>query len=120
MTDDSKIIRNPTAPTAHELCTLTLEDILPLHLRRAAQRHHHAVATLARQAAIKAIKAKLRAEGTRLSEFAAREITMMAEDYLAQHRDQLTAEAKALIARSPYLARWRYPALPTNPCETLK
>jgi Resolvase, N terminal domain len=47
---------------------------------------------LARQAALKAVKQELRDLGRRLSRFTARDLKMMANDYLAQHREALIAE----------------------------
>ena len=40
----------------------------------------------------KVVKATIRAKGQRISDFSAREITLLAEDYLAQHRAELIAE----------------------------
>jgi hypothetical protein len=63
--------------------------------------------TLARQAARKAVKAELRAQGFKVQYFYARQISQMADDYLEQHSAELIAEAKARIERSPLFARWR-------------
>jgi len=64
----------------------------------------------------KVVKATIRAKGQRISDFSAREITLLAEDYLAQHRAELIAEAKHIVATSPYFERWR---LPPEPFEKL-
>ncbi len=40
---------------------------------------------------------QLRAKGLRLTQFSARDITLLAETHLAQHRDELLAEAKAIV-----------------------
>jgi DNA invertase Pin-like site-specific DNA recombinase len=61
------------------------------------------------QRAKKAVQANIRAKGQRLADFSAREITVLAEDYLAQHREQLRAEAEHAIATWPGFARWRLP-----------
>jgi uncharacterized protein YdiU (UPF0061 family) len=58
-----------------------------------------AVMTLARQAAIKATKYQLRAQGLRPSHFSHREIVVRAEAYLAEHREELVAEAAETVAR---------------------
>jgi hypothetical protein len=73
------------------------------------QRHRAAVITLAMQRAKKIVQTNIRAMGQRLSDFSAREITLLAEDYLAQHREQLRAEAEHAIATWPGFARWRCP-----------
>jgi integrase len=59
------------------------------------------------QRAKKIVQASIRAKGQRLADFSAREITLLAEDYLAQHREQLRAEAEHVIATSPLFAQWR-------------
>jgi hypothetical protein len=52
------------------------------------------VAVWAQYAAKKIIKARIRAEGLRLSDFSAREITIRAEAWLEAH-PELIAEARA-------------------------
>ena len=64
--------------------------------RRAAIRLRLAVAVLARQAAIKATKAELRAKGLKLTQFTQKDIVVMAKEYLAAHRDELVAEATVI------------------------
>jgi hypothetical protein len=73
------------------------------------QRHRHAVMVLAMQRARKAVQANIRAKGQRPADFSAKEITLLAEDYLAQHRARLIAEAEKDIATWPGFARWRCP-----------
>jgi lysylphosphatidylglycerol synthetase-like protein (DUF2156 family) len=58
-----------------------------------------AVNVLARQAALKAAKAKLQAQGFRPSHFSHRDLVIRAEAYLAEHREELIAEAKAIVDR---------------------
>ncbi len=74
-------------------------------------RHRWAVITLARHSAIKAVKADFRAQGRRLGDVSSKDIHILADEYLAAHRERLVAEAKELIATSPYLASWRSPGL---------
>ena len=76
------------------------------------QQHRHAVMVLALQRAKKAVRAGIRAKGQRLADFCAREITLLAEDYLAQHGEQLRAEAEHAITTWPGFARWRKPSRP--------
>ena len=54
------------------------------HADRLAQ-HRSAVSTLAMQRAKRLVQADIRAKGQRLADCSAREITLLAEDYLAQH-----------------------------------
>ena len=56
---------------------------------------------LARQAALKAVKQELRDLGLRLSRFTARDLKIMANDYLAQHREALIAETWQRLQSSP-------------------
>jgi hypothetical protein len=60
------------------------------------------------------VQTGIRAKGQRLADFSAREITLLAEDYLAQHRQELIAEAENVIATSPYFAEWRVPVFEKN------
>jgi hypothetical protein len=57
-----------------------------------------AVNVLARQAAIKAAKAKLQAQGLRPSHFSHRNFVVRAKAYLADHCEELIAEAKQIVA----------------------
>jgi hypothetical protein len=80
--------------------------------KRAQQRlleHRRAVIALAHQRAKRRVQASIRAKGQRLGDFSAREIALLAEDYLAQHRAELVAEAEHAIATWPGFARWRLP-----------
>jgi hypothetical protein len=58
-----------------------------------------AVNVLARQAAMKAAKRQLSAQGLRVSQFSQRELTLRAEACLAAHREELMAEAREIVAR---------------------
>ncbi len=61
------------------------------------------IATLARQAAIKAVKRQLQAQGIKLTNMSHREIVILAEEYLAQHRQTLLAHAWELVCSAPTL-----------------
>ena len=78
------------------------------HADRLAQ-HRSAVLTLAMQRAKKVVQANIRAKGQRPADFSAKEITLLAEDYLAQHGEELRAQAERAIATWPGFARWRLP-----------
>jgi hypothetical protein len=82
------------------------------------QRHRSAVAVLAMQSAKRAVKDQIRARGEKPAHVTAREISVLAEDYLAQHREQLRAEAEHTIATWPGFARWRLPANITTNAQT--
>jgi hypothetical protein len=45
------------------------------------------------------VKLKLCAQGLKLQQFSAREIAVLAEDYLVEHRAELVTEAKAIVDR---------------------
>ena len=72
-------------------------------------RHRQAVMMWARRAAIKVVNARLRDQGVRLTLVLPKDINALANDYLAQHGEQLIAEAEHAIATSPLLKRWRLP-----------
>ncbi len=58
-----------------------------------------ATMTLALQRAKKSVQAQLRAKGLKLAQFSARDIGLLAEAYLDQHRAELLAGAKAIVER---------------------
>jgi len=64
---------------------------------------------LARSAAAKVIKARLREQGVRLTLVKPKDINALAYPYLAEHRAQLIAEAEHIIATSPHFKAWRLP-----------
>jgi hypothetical protein len=64
---------------------------------------------LAHQSAQKAVKRQLRAQGVRLWDVTAKDISIQARAWLDAHRDQLIAEAEHAIATWPEFARWRLP-----------
>jgi hypothetical protein len=55
--------------------------------------------TLALQRAMKAVKAGLQAQGLRPSHFSHRDLVIRAEQYLAQYRAELIAEATQIVER---------------------
>ena len=58
-----------------------------------------AVNVLARQAAIKATKRQLQAQGLRFSQFSHRDLVIRADAYLAEHRAELIAGAAQIVER---------------------
>jgi hypothetical protein len=65
--------------------------------------------TLARIRAKKSVLLALRAQGLRPQHFSAREISVLTDYYLNQHRAKLMADAAEEIATWPDFARWRLP-----------
>jgi hypothetical protein len=70
-----------------------------LHLTHLRASMGMAVNVLARQAALKVAKAKLQAQGLRPTHFSHRELVVRADAYLDQHREELIADAKQIVAR---------------------
>lgn len=81
----------------------------PNRLAQRMIRHRSAVITLARQRAKKVVLLQLRAQGLKLAQFSAREIALLADDYLDRHRARLITEAEEIIAAWPGFARWPLP-----------
>ena len=72
-------------------------------------RHRSAVMTLARMRAKKSVLLELRAQGLKPQHFSTREISVLTEYYLNQHRAKLMTEAAEVIATWPGFARWSCP-----------
>jgi hypothetical protein len=75
------------------------EAINSVHLANLRASMALATITLARQAAIKATKRQLQAQGLKVSHFPHRDIVAQAEAYFAEHRAELIAEAKTVVER---------------------
>ena len=88
---------------------MATQSLSPNRIAQKLREHRHAVIVLARQSAIKAIKAQIRAQGDKLSPVLGRTIRVFADAYFDVHRDPLIAEAEQIIAASPYFERWRLP-----------
>jgi hypothetical protein len=65
---------------------------------------------LARRSARKAIEARLKGQGVRVSFVPPSVINALTNDYLAEHRAFFVVEAKQAIATRPVFARWRLPS----------
>ena len=70
-------------------------------------RHRSAVMTLARMRAKKLVLLALRVQELKPQHFSAREIAVLTEYYLNQHRAELVGEAAEAIARWPESEHWR-------------
>jgi hypothetical protein len=77
-------------------------------------RHRSAVMTLARMRAKKSVLLALRAQGLKPQHFSVREIGVLTDYYVNQHRAQLIAEAAEEIAAWPEFARYRCAELDNN------
>ena len=71
------------------------------------RRHRHAIMTFARMRAKKAVVEQLRAQGLKPQYYSARDIALLTEDYMAQHRAKLIADAEQAIETWREFARWR-------------
>jgi hypothetical protein len=72
-----------------------------VHLAQLRTRLHCAAITIALQRAMNLTKHKLRAQGYKVNHFPHRELKVRAEQYLAQHREELIAEARVTDRPSP-------------------
>ena len=88
---------------------MATRSLSPKRALERIRQHRQCVIVLARQSARKAIKAQLRAEGLKLSQFSAKDISIRADAYFDVHRERLIAETEQIIATSPYFERWRLP-----------
>jgi hypothetical protein len=84
-----------------------VRSLSPKQIQERIQQHRLAVMVLARRSARKAVVARLKGQGVRVSQVPPSEITALTNDYLAQHRAFFVVEAKQAIATRPGLARWR-------------
>ncbi len=89
---------------------MAARSLSPDRVAQKLREHRTAVATLAMLNAKNAVKAQIRARGDKPAHYTAREIAILAEAHLAQHREQLRAEAEHTINTWPGFARWRLPA----------
>jgi hypothetical protein len=63
------------------------------------------IAVLCEYRAKKQVKELLRRKGEKVSAYSAAEIKVMAEQWAAEHREELIADAKRMIASSPELTK---------------
>ena len=89
-------------------------SLSPKQILERLQRHRHAVAVLAMPSARREVKAQIRAQGLKVAHYSAKEISILAEAHLAQHREQLRAEAEHAIATWPGFAYLRVPGANIN------
>ncbi len=70
------------------------------------QRFRSAVRTIALYRAKQAVRDQIRATGEKLAQFSARDITLRAEAFLAQHMEELITAAAREVATFPEFARF--------------
>ena len=70
-------------------------SLSPKQIQERLQRHRSAVAVLAMQSARREVKAQIRAQGLKVAHYSAKEISILAEAHLAQHREQLCCAGSA-------------------------
>jgi hypothetical protein len=70
-----------------------------VHLTQLRTRLHIAIAVIARRAAIRETKAEMQRRGQKPQTIPHRDIVAAANEYAAQHREALTAEAKEVVER---------------------
>ena len=80
---------------------MATKSLSPNRVPQQLRDHRQAVMVLARRSARKAIEAKLKAQGVKVSFLPLCEINALANDYLAEHRAFFVAEAKQAIATWP-------------------
>jgi hypothetical protein len=83
--------------TTHEVIVMATPSLSPKLALEIARRQRHAIVTRAIQLAKNAVKHQLQARGIKLASVSARDITLMAEDYLNQHRHELIVEAMTTV-----------------------
>ena len=89
-------------------------DLSPNRAAQRMFRHRSAVMTLARMRAKKAVLVELHAQGLKRQHFSAREIAVLTDYYVNQHRAKLMAEAAEVIAIWPGFAQGRCAELSDN------
>ena len=88
---------------------MAARSLSPKQILGRLQRHRVAVRVRAMQIAKTAVKDQLRAQGLKIWHFSTKEITQLAEDYFANHREELITKATEDINTWPGFARWRLP-----------
>jgi hypothetical protein len=64
---------------------MATRSLSPKRIAERLREHHHAVLVLALMRAKKTVRAQIRARGQRISDYRAKDIRLLAHDYLAQH-----------------------------------
>jgi len=93
---------------------MAARSLSPDRVAQKLREHGTAVAVLARQSARRAINAQLKAEGLKVSQFTAKDISIRADAWFDAHRAELIAEVEQVITTSPLFAYLRINAQTQN------
>ena len=88
-------------------------SLSPKRAAEMMQRFRSAVITVARLRARQVIKAQIKARGDKVCNFTAAQISLEADAYLAQHREELITKAAVDVASLPWRLLLRL-ALPSS------
>jgi hypothetical protein len=86
---------------------MATRSLSPKRALEKMRQYRAAVMTIAHYRAKQAVKAEIRARGQKIAEFSARDIALLAEAYMAQHRDWLITKAAEDVATFREFARYR-------------
>jgi hypothetical protein len=78
------------------------------------QRFNSAVRTIALYRAKKTVQAQIRARGQRISDYSCRDISLLANEHFAQHKEELINIAAQVVATFPEFSRYGCANLVTN------
>ena len=98
---------------------MATRSLSPDRIAQKLREHRTVVAVLAMQGAKRAVKVQIRANGLKVAHYSAKKIAVLAEAHLAQHREQLRADAEHTINTWPGFAYLRTNAqTETQPIST--
>ena len=93
-------------------------SLSPKRAAEMMQRFRSAVITVARLRARQIIKAQIKARGEKIYDFTAAQISLEADAYLAQPREELITKAAIDVANFPDFIRWRADILSVAQSQT--
>jgi hypothetical protein len=93
---------------------MATRSLSPHQITQRLIKHRAAVATRAMQLARNAVKRRIQAEGLKVSQFTACEITLLAKAEFERNHAKLIADAKHDIETWPGFAAWRLPSANIN------
>jgi hypothetical protein len=95
--------------TTREVIVMATTSLSPKRELERIRKHRSAVITLAMQQAKRLVQRQLQAQGLKLAQFSAKEITLLAEAELERNRARFIAVAEQTINTWPGFARLRLP-----------
>jgi hypothetical protein len=93
---------------------MATRSLSPKRAAERMQRFQSAVRTIALFKAKKAVQAQIRARGEKISDYSNKEISLLANDHFAQHREELIAKATQVVATFPEFSPFVCANLETN------